>query len=74
MGIWDQVEYDMVGYRYFKLIQGVNFENSSTLVSFGGRWWETMRGVEHDGNYTGFTVLGFDIVMTVPASMQLMYV
>lgn len=30
--------------------------------------------MEYDGNYTGFTVWGFGIVMTVPASMQLMYV
>lgn len=33
-----------------------------------------MRGMEHDGNYTGFTVLGFGIVVTVSARMQLMYV
>lgn len=70
----DQVEYDVVGYRYYKLIQDTNFETSFTLVSFGGRCWETMRGMEHDRNYTGFTVLGFGIVMRVPANMQLMYV
>lgn len=70
----DHVEYNVVGYRYFKLIQDTNFETNFTLVSFGRRWWETMREMKHDRNYTGFTVLGFGVVMRVPASMQLMYV
>lgn len=36
MGISDHSEYDVVRYSYFKLIQDMNLETSSTLVSFGG--------------------------------------
>lgn len=63
VGLSDRVEYDVAGYRYLKLIQDTKFETSFSLVSFRGRWWETMRGMEHDGNYTGFTLSGFGVVI-----------